>query len=423
MIKSTFAALLLIIFLVQSPETSAQNQKQPSKTPSKTKKTEKATKPETSVPVPAVAQPTAKPSNENPSTTTPKPVAGETSIGATASKMVFSTIPTFQAATRLPENAAARPVGTMGFINVDVGLPTTTGTLVGTLTVPNNASSTATVPFVLILNTNTVFDRNGYSHNNRDSSMHGRYLAEALAKNGIASLRYDTRGVGKSMNALKSEASLSFERTVTDAADWITQMRKDKRFSTFTVIGFSLPNDFGREASLAAILMTQRMRMDGLVCVAGESRKYLSMIRAKAAMAFPKHTSGYIDSLAQVLETGRRFELKSSDGIAYNFFRPAILPYVMELNTYDPKSEMAKVEIPSVVVHGAMDYSIAPEVVESLATANPNSMFVKLQGTSFYMKNGREDMNTPALQKHKIPISADFVKLVTEYVFSVNKLN
>lgn len=252
--------------------------------------------------------------------------------------------------------------------------------------------------------------------------MHLQYLAEALAKQGIASLRYDTRGVAKSMLALKGEDYLDFEKTVTDAAGWITQVRKDNRFSTMSVFGISLPNDYGREASLAAIIAANRMNADGLLCVGADSRKYLAMIRGKAAMTFPAHTAGYVDSLAQVLEQGKRFDLKPSDGIAYNLFRPAIQPYVLALNKFDPRAEMAKVKVPSVIVHGSMDYSIPIEVVAALASANPQAQFVSVKNMSFYLKNGNDDLATPSLQKHKLPILQEFINLATEYVFSVNKV-
>jgi uncharacterized protein len=423
MIQSTFVALFIAVissvFFAPTPELFAQ---------SKTKKqSTKTTKPASSIKADSVkgtntltpsAMPASTPSQAVPTQTTP--TAPQPSTGA-APPMTGSTMPTFQAATQLPVNASPRPMVKVTFANVEVVLPTTTGTLYGTLTIPQNASTTATVPFVLLLNTNTVFDRNGYSFNNRDSSMHIKYLAESLAMQGIASLRYDTRGVGKSMMALKGEDYLNFETTVRDAANWITQIRKDKRFSTITVMGMGLPNDYGREASLVAILVTQRMKTDGLVCVAGESRKHLSMIRSKAKTTFPEQTANFIDSLAQVLERGKKVAITPADGVAYNLFRPAILPYVMELSKYDPRAEMAKVVVPSLVVHGAMDYSISADVVQDLANAQSQAQFVKIQNMSAFMKNGNEDFATMPLQKHKVPISEVFAKVVIEYIFSVNK--
>jgi hypothetical protein len=425
MIKSTFAVVLLVMFFAHAHEISAQSKtkKQPSKATKPTSSVKSDTVKATTAPAapstPSPAPQQSAPQQSAPSQTAPATTQPSTGAGTQAT---LSTMPTFQAATRLPLNAAPRLATQVTFANIEVGLPTTTGTLYGTLTIPNNASTTASVPFVLLLNTNTVFDRNGYSFNNRDSSMHIKFLAETLAKQGIASLRYDTRGVGKSTIALKGEDHLSFETTVRDAAGWITQIRKDKRFSTITVVGLSLPNDYGREASLAAILVAQRMKTDGLVCVSGESRKYIPMIRAKAKLTFPEQTANYLDSLAQILDKGKKVEITPADGIAYNLFRPAILPYVMDLNKYDPRVEMAKINVPSLVMYGSMDYSISADIVQDLANAQPQAQFVKIQNMSAFMKNANEDLATMPLQKHKVPVSAAFAKVMTEYIFSVNTI-
>ena len=64
-------------------------------------------------------------------------------------------------------------------------------------------------------------------------------MAEALAAEHIATLRYDKRGVGESKAAMKTESDLRFEDYVKDAAEWVTLLKKDKRFSKFIIAGHS----------------------------------------------------------------------------------------------------------------------------------------------------------------------------------------
>jgi uncharacterized protein len=401
------------------------SQAKSSKSKAKTKKSSPVQSPE---PIKAIKAVKADPTKSLPANNTPQPISPsvpsqpfvETLKAGEKVQVITSTTPTFQAATRLSTNAAARPKGVMGFIDAELSIKTTTGSLWGTLTVPNNASSTATVPFVLILNTNTVYNRNGISSYNRDSSNHTRLLAIALAKQGIASFRYDTRGVGASLSALRNESDLDFEKTIGDAAGWMTLLRKDNRFSTFTILGYSRPTDYGREASLAATILALRMNADGLFCVAPDSRRYVQMIRAEAAMAYPPHTSRYVDSLGFLLEQGKRFDLKPSNGSAYDLFRPAIQPYILSLNKYDPRTEFAKLQIPSVVVYGTQDYSITAEVVQKFAGANSLAQCVSLKDMTYNLRNGNEEQAFAPLQKHKVPILPAFVSWLTEYVYSVN---
>jgi uncharacterized protein len=58
-----------------------------------------------------------------------------------------------------------------------------------------------------------------------------RMLADALADRGIASLRYDKRGIGASIGAATKEADLRFTTYVDDAADWVEWLPADRRFS------------------------------------------------------------------------------------------------------------------------------------------------------------------------------------------------
>ncbi|TAE22746.1 MAG: hypothetical protein EAZ92_15405 [Candidatus Kapaibacterium sp.] len=357
-----------------------------------------------------------------PAQTAPAQAASQAPVSTGGGKPVLTTTPTFQAATRLPTNATVRPKSILTFKEEETALETTTGTLRGTLCIPANASTTASVPFVLLVNTNTVVNRDGFSHNNQDSSMHLKYLAQALAKHGIASLRYDTRGVGKSYLALKDgEAALSFEKTITDIAGWATQARKDKRFSTLTILGAALPMDYGREAALASVIAANRVGADGFIGIAPDSRRYTTMIRQKVHMTFIAPTSTYIDSLTQLVEAGKRFELdKKSSGAAYNLFRPTILKYVFELNAYEPRTEFGKLQVPGVILHGTGDLSLPADAVFPCADANPLLQGVSIKNMSFMLKDSNLDATLTGLQKHKAPVLEDVVRLCTDYIFSVN---
>jgi uncharacterized protein len=314
-----------------------------------------------------------------------------------------------------------RPKQALTFREEKVMLKTTTGTLHGTLLIPDNASSTATVPVVLIVNTNTVVDRNGTSKHYRDSSNHLKYLAHELGKEGIASLRYDTRGVAESEWAFVSEVYHDFERTVSDIAGWTTQLRKDKRLGTLTLMGCSMPNDYGREASLASTVVATRVPVDGLLLVAGDSRKPLAVFRAKAAMTYTPQTARMVDSLAGLLEQGQRFTLKPQDGLVYDLLRPNVQPYLLSINKYDPKTEIAKVNVPLIVLHGTKDWSIEPQIVQELAAANPKAKFVAVKDMSYHFKKGVEDDSTLPAKRAAVPIMPEIVDIVADFVYGLKR--
>jgi 6-phosphogluconolactonase len=83
-----------------------------------------------------------------------------------------------------------------------------------------------------------------------------RQLAQALAAEGIASLRYDRRGV----------AGLAVEQHADDAAAWIELLKKDARFNKVVVVGHG-------EGVLAGLLAANKVGANGFVSLAGSGAR------------------------------------------------------------------------------------------------------------------------------------------------------
>ena len=151
-----------------------------------------------------------------------------------------------------------------------VSLAVPGGTVEGTLLMPGAASGK--VPVVLIIAGSGPTDRDGNSALLPGQSNSYRMLAEALAAQGIASLRYDKRGIGASKVANLSERDLRFETFVQDAASWVSFLRNDARFGTITVLGHSM-------GSLIGMLAARAARADAFVSVAGVAKSAPDVLR------------------------------------------------------------------------------------------------------------------------------------------------
>ncbi|MBL7990031.1 MAG: alpha/beta hydrolase [Candidatus Kapabacteria bacterium] len=381
------------------PGSSKKTAPKPSKkaTGKKDKQTQETKPASPSTPTPAPQEPVSKPAVELP----------------TAGGSVVASPPL----ARSPK----RPKQPLKFTSEERRLSTTTGTLWGTLLLPTTATTTASVPVLLILNTNTVYDRDGISRHNRDSSNYGQYLAEALAGEGIATFRYDTRGSGKSRDAYIDDDFHDFERTILDACGWVDSLRKDKRLGAITILGLSRPNDFGREGALAGIITAYRQQVDGLIMVAPDSRRWLRYMRSQAAATFPEGTAREIDSLASMLENGRRPQLTPKDGILYDLMRPSLQKYILSLNKYEPLAEIAKLTIPIIGVHGTLDFSIGDEHTRNMVAANSRAQYFSVKNMSFNLKDGNQDLAMAPMEKKKLPILPEVVDLFANFVWSIEK--
>src|SRR4051812_3162212 len=103
-----------------------------------------------------------------------------------------------------------------------VTLETPSGKIAGTLLIP---ASPTPMPAVVIIAGSGPTDRNGNSPILPGANNSLQMLAEGLAANGIASVRYDKRGIGASAAAMVGEAELRFDMYADDAAGWVKRLR------------------------------------------------------------------------------------------------------------------------------------------------------------------------------------------------------
>ena len=128
-----------------------------------------------------------------------------------------------------------------------VVLNTSTGALKGKMVTPNQESG---YPVVLIIPGSGPTDMDGNSAALPGKNNSLKYLAEGLAGKGIASLRYDKRGIASSASAGKDEYSMRFEDGIKDARGWIDYLSRDKRISGIYVLGHSEGALIGMAASV-----------------------------------------------------------------------------------------------------------------------------------------------------------------------------
>ncbi len=138
--------------------------------------------------------------------------------------------------------------------------------LSGTLTYPVNYknSSKNTTPVVLMVT--------GSGSQNRDEEIFGHkpflVIADFLAKNGIASLRYDDRGFGKSTGSTDGITTANY---FADAEAGIAYLRSLNKFGKIGVLGHS-------EGGTIAFMMGANKSVDFLISLAGGTAKGIDIL-------------------------------------------------------------------------------------------------------------------------------------------------
>jgi pimeloyl-ACP methyl ester carboxylesterase len=280
----------------------------------------------------------------------------------------------FSVSAQVTTPAKTPAAGQTAFVQEPAKLETATGTLYGTLMLPPSKGPN---PVVLIIAGSGPTDRNGNSTllNGPNDSL--KMLAQGLAENGIASLRYDKRGIAESAKAMKGEADLRFDDYVNDAMQWGEQLRKDKRFSTLTIAGHS-------EGSLIGMIAAQKAGADGYISIAGLARPANLIILDQVRPKLPPDLLKTTEDILALLVAG-----KTVDNVPPSLaplFRPSVQPYMISWFRYDPSKEIAKLTVPVLIAQGTTDIQVTVDEAKALAKAKPSAKLVLIDGMNHVMK-------------------------------------
>ena len=254
-----------------------------------------------------------------------------------------------------------------------VSLTTDQGTLHGSLLLPQ---SDRPLPVALLIAGSGPTDRNG---NNPEGGHNDalKKLAQVLARNGIASLRYDKRGVAASRSATPDERDLSVERYVADASGWARQLKDDPRFDRVILIGHS-------EGALIASLAAADSPADALVSIAGPAYPIGQVLDMQLAMRLPPALlaeSRHI--LANLIRGTLQPEVPEALQVVY---RPSAQPYLISLLRQDPAENFAALRIPALIVQGSHDAQVSPDNAELLKQAKPDAELAMIAGMNHVMR-------------------------------------
>ena len=247
-----------------------------------------------------------------------------------------------------------------------------TGTIDGTIDLPAGAGH---FPIVIIIAGSGPTDRDGNQPGLKNDSL--KQLGHGLAAKGIAALRYDRRGIGKSAAVQPSEENLRFEMLAEDVTAWIKLLRQDRRFSRIGVIGHS-------EGSLVGMLAAKQGEADAFVALAGCGRSAAEVLRWQLAKNLPKALKEKCDPILDELVAGRTVAETPKELAA--LFRLSAQPYLISYFKYDPSREIARLEIPVLIVQGTTDLQTPMEDAKLLAKAKKGAQLCVIEEMNHVLK-------------------------------------
>ena len=291
----------------------------------------------------------------------------------------------------------------------NISLKTEQGNIYGILEIPQGNKK---MPVILVIAGSGPTDRNGNSSMGVNSNVY-KMLADSLLRHGIASLRYDKRGVGESKAAVKSESSVKFEDMINDAASFIKMLKADGRFSKVIVLGHS-------EGSFIGMIAAGREGADAYVSVAGAGERIDKIIERQLAAESPKLASEatlILDSLSKGY-TVREFGKELAP-----LFPSSVQPYWISLLQYDPQEEIKKLTLPVLIIQGTTDIQVSTQDAQLLKKAKPEAVLKLVEGMNHVLKQAGADRqeNIATYNMPDLPLNAELVEDIVAFVYSDSK--
>jgi alpha-beta hydrolase superfamily lysophospholipase len=265
-------------------------------------------------------------------------------------------------------------------------------TLAGTLLMPL-FSEIQYVPGIVLVAGSGPTDRNGNNPLAPERIDLLKDIAELLARNGIASLRYDKRGIGQSTprprGSLEAqEAFFAWDNFVGDVeAAHAELLRHDEIKPYATAL---LGHSEGGLLALAASRALAAKKLHALVLAATPGRRLDAILRAQIARNAPPSLRLPADrAIAAILET-RRVPTNLPPELQLLFPLYAG-PFLQSLLSFDPAAVLAESRTPCLLLQGGADRQAVPmediqPLIDALGTRGVSGEAVVIPQVSHNLK-------------------------------------
>lgn len=290
------------------------------------------------------------------------------------------------------------------------------GALTGTLTLPELALTDDT-PVVLIVPGSGPTDRDGNSPLGISAASYAM-LAEALAQNGVASVRIDKRGMFASVDAVDNVNSVTIADYGDDVLAWATAIRT--RLPTESGKRCVIPLGHSEGGLVALAAMTRFPIPCGLVLVSAPGRPLADIMRQQLRDN-PANTALLEQAEAAFLslERGERVDAASLDPALQLLFAPQVQGFLIDAFRYDPAVLISKVRAPVLIVQGARDLQVGERDARHLANAAPYAELSVLADVNHVLKVVPSDdlaENLSTYADPDMPIAPGVVRAVVGFV-------
>ena len=258
-------------------------------------------------------------------------------------------------------------------------------------------------PLAILIAGSGPTDRDGNQALFKNNSL--KYLAEGLAQKGIATFRYDKRVIAQINKATVQEEKMTFEDEVNDALLVVNHF-KDK-YKKIILIGHS-------EGALIGLLVAQKVVVSKFVSISGAGNSSATLIEEQIGKNAPQLK----EESQKIISQLRKGELVDNiSPYLAPVFRKSVQPYLISWFKYEPAKEIAKLQIPILIVQGTNDLQVEDKEAQLLKEAQPKAQLLLIEGMNHVLKKVKTlEENQQSYLNPDLPIPEELVEGIASFI-------
>lgn len=267
-------------------------------------------------------------------------------------------------------------------------------------------------PVVLIIPGSGPTDRDGNNPLGVKAASY-RLLAEALAAQGISTVRIDKRGMFASKTAVADANKVTIADYAADVTAWVKATRDATGARCVWLLGHS-------EGGLVVLATPDAPGICGRILVSAAGRSFGVLIKDQIH-ANPANAVVFdqADSALAKLEAGEHVDTTKMHPGLLGLFAPAVQDYLIDLMRYRPAELAAKSKGPLLIIQGDNDVQIGVDDARMLAAGRKQAQLVLLPGVNHVLKQvGTADRaaNVASYANPDLPIDPGVVTAIAGFV-------
>jgi pimeloyl-ACP methyl ester carboxylesterase len=277
----------------------------------------------------------------------------------------------------------------------------------GTLTTP--AEGTASSLVILIQGSGPT-DRNSNQPMMKNDAL--KKMAHRLAEEGIATFRYDKRIMKLKQSEMK-EKDIRFTHFIEDASTVLDYFGKNGNHQKFVVAGHS-------QGSLVGMLAAKD-KADAFISIAGAGRSIDNIITEQIGQQLPDLRENTRTALDEIKQNG---STSNYHPFLKSMFRPDVQPFLASWMQFDPASEIAKLNIPVLIINGTSDVQMKTKEAELLKEARPDSEMAIIENMNHVFREiqGNDQLaNSKSYNEPNRPLHPELIPIMTDFIRNLEK--